>query len=677
MDTYLQFMVLGLGLASVYIALGNGLVLTYRATGIINFAIGAMSMWGAYVFARLEIDGTLVLPVFSIPLTTGPMKVLPAFVIALFTAVGIGLLSHYLVFRPVRHAPALAQVVVSVALMLTLQALVTIRFGSNDIRVKSIIPHGTTSLFGVEVSSRELIMVAIMLVLSAAVGAYFRFTSAGVATRAAAENERALLLRGYSADRLAAIAMVMATMLGTVGVILSSSLTGLNPKNYTLLVVPALAVLLVARMDSLVVVCIASLVLGMFQSVLNLLVLKDWWPTWAESGLDQVVPFVVVVIILLVFGGRLPSRGSLQSIPLPDVEIPRIRPIPALLLVGVSGLVLTLSHGSYRFGFTYSMILMLMALSYVVITGFLGQISLAQTAFAGAAGFTLSKVTMGLGMPFVPALLLSAFVGALLGMAVSLPAFRIRGVQLAIVTLAAALAIERFVFNNYSITPPSGNPIADPTLFGLNLAVREGANLSRLAYSLMVLVVAAVIVLAFVRIVSGDTGRAFLAVRSNERAAASVGLDVRQLKLIGFGISAFIAGVAGCLMGYSAGQLSAESFTVFVGLQILAVAYLGGITSFGGAAVAGFIGPLGIIYVVFHDLFEIGDYYALVSGIALIITAILNPVGIAGATRMQIAWVRDRLKGRSVVKDHRVDSVVGTSTERLATTTAGEGSDGI
>ncbi|GAA1746487.1 ABC transporter permease [Aeromicrobium alkaliterrae] len=647
MDTYLQFMVLGLGLGAVYIALGNGLVLTYRATGIINFAQGAMAMWGAYVFAQLEIDGTMVLPIGSVSLSDGPLGVVPALIIALVTSVFVGLLAHYLVFRPVRHAPALAQVVVSVALMLTIQALVVVRFGPNNIRVESIIEPGNVTLFGVDVSSRELVMTGIMLVLSVGVWAYFRFTRAGVATRAASENERGATLRGFSPDRLAAFAMVMASVVATIGVILASSLTGLNPQNYTLLVVPALAVLLVARMESVIIVCAASIVLGMFQSVVNLLVLKDWWPTWAQSGIDQVLPFVVVVVILLAFGSRLPSRGSLQTVPLPDVNIPRIRPIPMLVLLGITVALLVWLKDGYRFGMTYSIILMLMGLSYVIITGYLGQISLAQTAFAGAAGFTLSKVTMNWDMPFVLAILFSSVVAALLGMAVALPAFRIRGAQLAIVTIAASLAIERFVFNNYSITPPEGNPIANPSFFGLNLAVRDGAELSRLIYSITVLAVATILVLAFIRIASGDTGRAFLAVRSNERAAASVGIDVRQTKLIGFGMSAFIAGMAGCLIGYSAGQLSAESFTAFVGLQILAVTYIGGITSFGGAAVAGVIGPLGIIYVIFHDLFEIGDYYALVSGIALIVTVILNPVGIAGATRMQIAWVRDKLGGSS------------------------------
>ncbi|MDQ6523462.1 ABC transporter permease [Nocardioides sp. LHD-245] len=645
MDTYLQFVILGLGLGAVYVALGNGLVLVYRATGIINFAQGAMAMWGAYVFAQLRLDGSLVLPVGRIQLGDGPPSVVVSLVVALLTAVALGLLAHYLVFRPVRHAPALAQVVVSVALMLSLQALVVIRFGPNNISVESIIEPGSIDLFGVTVSSRELKMVGVMLVLSVLVWAYFRFTRAGVATRAAAENERGATLRGFSPDRLAALALVMANVVGTVGVILASSLTGLNPSNYTLLVVPALAVLLVARMESIGTVFVASLALGAFQSVINLLVLKPWWPTWAQSGIEQVVPFLVVVVILFAFGSRLPSRGSLQTIPLPDVHIPRLRPVAGTVVLAVTVVLLVVTRDAYRFGLTYSIILTLIALSYVVITGYLGQISLAQTAFAGAAGFTLSKVTTNWDMPFVLAVLLCSAVAALLGMIVALPAFRIRGAQLAIVTIAASLAIERFVFNNYSLTPPSGNPIADPHLFGVNLAVREGATLSRLSFSLMVLVIVALVIVAFVRLASGDTGRAFLAVRANERAAASVGIDVRQTKLIGFGVSAFIAGLAGCLIGYSAGQLSAESFSVFVGLQILAVTYLGGITSWGGAAVAGVIGPLGIIYVLFHDLFEMGDYYALVSGLALILTAILNPVGMAGATRAQIEWVRRRIGG--------------------------------
>jgi branched-chain amino acid transport system permease protein len=645
-QTFLQFVVLGLGLGSIYIGLGTGLLLVHRATGIINFAQGAMAMWGAYVFAQLRIDGTLVFPIGSIDLGRRP-PVLVAALIGLVSALVLGVIVHYLVFRPVRHAPVLAQVVVSVALMLPLQALVVLRFGSNNIDVTTVLPDRTFSLLGAEVPLRECLLALIMVVLAGLVWAYLRFTRAGVATRAAAENERAALLTGLNPDRLAATAQVMAVGVGTVAVILGSALTGLNPENYTLLVVPALAVLLVARMESVGVLVAAALILGIFQSIIGLLVTKPWWPVWAQSGFDQLIPFAVVMVILFVLGRRLPSRGSLQTIRLPDVVPARFRPVPALVvgLVAIAALVFT--SGTIRFGVTTSIIVMLLALSYVVLTGYLGQISLAQGAFAGSAGFALSKVTTGLGIPFPLSIIICALVATALGMLVALPAFRIRGAQLAIVTIAAALAIERFVFNNYTLTPPEGNPIASASLFGLDLAVREGRDLSRLAFSLMVLVVAGLLVWAFVRIAGGDTGRTFLAVRANERAAASSGIDVRRTKLIGFAVSAFIAGVAGCLIGYSRGQLSAESFTVFAGLQVLAVAYLGGIASFGGAVVAGILGPLGIVYTILRGVFDLGDYYPLISGLALILTAILNPVGIAGATREQVAWVKRKLsRGR-------------------------------
>lgn len=643
MTTLIEFAALGLGLGAVYVGLSTGLLLVYRATGIINFAQGAMGMWGAYVFAQLQKDGSLVLPVGTLWFPQPPGVAL-SLLIGLVNALLLGVLAHYLVFRPVRRAPALAQVVVSIGLMVSLQALAVIRFGPNSIKVDTFLPNGSLELAGVSLPQRELTMAAIMVVLAAAVWAYLRFTHNGRATRAASENERGAVLMGFSADRLSLIALVVGTVVSTVGVMLGGILTGLSPANYTLMVVPALAVVLVAKLESIWLGVAGSLVLGMFQSELSLLSTRSWWPTWAQSGLDQVLPFLIVMVILFAFGKRLPARGSLQGVRLPDVAVPRIVPWKAGALVAVAVACLIVFSPTYRFGLTTSLIVAMLALSYVLITGYLGQISLAQSAFAGAAGFALSKLTAAWNAPFPLAILICSLVAAALGLLVALPAFRIRGVQLAIVTIAAALAIERFVFNNYSLTPATGNPIGRPTLFGLDFAVRQGRDLARLPFSFMVLAVLVVVVLIFVRVARGDTGRAFLAVRANERAAASAGIDVRRTKLIGFALSAFIAGIAGCLIGYSQGQLSAESFSVVVGLSILAVAYLGGITSFGGAIVAGLLGPLGLVYTALHQWFDLGNAYALITGIGLILTAILNPSGLAGETRHQIDWLGRRLR---------------------------------
>ena len=201
---------------------------------------------------------------------------------------------------------------------------------------------------------------------------------------------------------------------------------------------------------------------------------------------------------------------------------------------------------------------------------------------------------------------------------IAVPALRVRGSQLAIVTLAAAVAVERFVFGNPGITPPLGNTVPDAELFGLDLAVRRGDDLVRVEFGVLVLVVLIGVVALVVNLTRGSAGQALLAVRSNERAAAAAGIDVTAIKLMVFGVSSFLAGLAGGLLGYSRGQISVGSFTALVGVSFLAYAYLGGITSVSGALIAGALAPLGIGYVVLNDVLgeQFARYYLLVVGAA-------------------------------------------------------------
>src|SRR5439155_24664740 len=152
---------------------------------------------------------------------------------------------------------------------------------------------------------------------------------------------------------------------------------GLNPINYTLFVVPALAVALVGRLTSLGVVCGAGLALGAFQSEIQFLTSKSWWPRWGVAGLADAVPFIVVIVTLFALGTRLPTRGALETLDLPDVYRPRNRPQWVIPLVIIGALLLTFTKGSYRFGVITSLIITIVALSLVILTGLVGQISLA------------------------------------------------------------------------------------------------------------------------------------------------------------------------------------------------------------------------------------------------------------------------------------------------------------
>ena len=647
MSQYFLFALIGLGAGAIYAALGAGLVVTYKGTGIINFAAGAMGMWSAYVYDELRRAGDLTFPVFAVPHKVHLGKTVsfvPALVLALASAALIGLLAHLLVFRPLRRAPALAKVVASVGLMITIQALVVMHFKTTARRVEPILPNRTFKVGTVEVPQDRIWLAVVTAVIGGALWAYFRYTRSGLATRAAAENERAASLARFSPQFLAGTTWVISSMVVALVFILASPANGLNPIGFTLMVVPALACALVGRLTYIGVVIAAGLVLGAIQSEVTFLGTKSWWPAWAKSGFGDAVPFLVVVAALFIAGRSLPSRGAVESDPLPEVAIPRNRPSVVALVTLAGFIVLVATKGSIRFGVITSMIVAIIALSLVVLTGLIGQISLAQAAFAGSAGFAVSKLATDAHIAFPFSMIIAVALATLLGIVAGLPALRIRGAQLAVVTMALAVALERFVFRNPNVTKLAGNLIPDPKVFGLDLGVRSRNNIARLPFGVMVLLLLVLVAVGVGNLARGATGRRFLAVRSNERAAASLGIDVQAAKLSGFAIASGLAGLGGTLIGYSRGQLSADSFAVLVGVSFLAFAYLGGITSISGALVAGTFAPLGISYVIFNRLFSnIGNAYLLLSGISLILTAIFNPIGIAGAVRQNVAtWIARR-----------------------------------
>ena len=656
MSQHVLFLIVGLGAGAAYAALAMALVSTYRGTGVINVAAGAVAMWAPFVFDELRDTGDLVLPVGRLHVAEG-LATGPALVAAVTSVAGLALLLHLLVFRPLRHAPPLARVVASVGVAITVQALVTLRFGTERRSVPPTLANGTVEIGSIRFSQDRIWLTAIVVGIAVALWAFGRFTRLGLATRAAADDEQGAVLLGYAPERLAGATWVLAAVVAGAVAVMAAPAVGLEPVTWTLLVVPALACALVGRLTSVGVACAAGLALGAVESEITLLSARTWWPDWATVGVAQSVPLVVTVAALVALGRRLPARGSAIVDPLPAVPIPRLRPGPVVGLVAAGAAALAVTSGSYRFGVITSMIVAILALSLVVLTGLLGQISLASAAFAGTAGFALSKI--GDAIPFPLSLLVAALGATLLGLVVAVPALRIRGVQLAVVTLAAGVAIEELVFSNPRLSSSGGNLIPDPELFGLDLAVRRGADLARWQFGALVLLVLTLAALAVANLARSATGRALLAVRSNERAAASVGVDVAGAKLLGFAVSAFLAGLGGGLLGYSRGQLSADSFGVVVSLSLLAFAYLGGITSIGGALVAGLLAPLGLGYVILDRTFSLGEHYLLVSGLLLVATAVLNPGGIASSART----VRRALRGRPVAP--RTDPTFATPATTL------------
>ena len=620
-----MFLLLGLGAGAVYAGLGLGLVLVHRVSGVVHVAHGAVAAYVAYVFVELRTAGDLVLPLGRLHLGDEvPFAV--AFALSLAVAGGVGLLAYGLVFRPLRGAPALAGLVASVGLMATLQALIVLRFGASGRPVPAILPSDPVRLFGADVPVDRLLLAAVVVAAAAVLWAVYRFTRFGLASRAAADDTIGIALAGWSPDRLAATNWVVASVLAGAGGILVAPVTGLDPVTTTLLVVPALAAALVGRLVSFGATVASALALGMAQSLI--LLLQDNYAWLPRSGIREALPLLVIVAALSVgAGARLARAGGSATGPgsrLPVVGRPRR--VALLATVGaLAGVVAVLAlQGQDRMALVTSLVGALVCLSIVVLTGWSGQISLAQMAFAGVAGFSLSRLATGAGVPFPVAPLLAATLAALAGLVVGLPALRARGVSLAVVTLAGAVAVEEVVFKSPTLTGGfGGSRVPAPSLFGWRLDP-AGAG-----FGLLVLAVLVATAVGLARLRGGPAGRRLLAVRANDRAAAAAGVDVTSTRLRAFALSGFLAGVAGALLGYQQGQLSFGSFGVFVSLAYLAVAYLGGIAGIGGALVGGLLVPNGLVFT----LLDLGRYQLLVSGLGLMAVTVLAPGGLTGWRR--------------------------------------------
>ncbi len=644
-DDLIVFAVLGLGIGVVYAGFGLALLVTHRGANVVNFAVGAVAMWGGYVYYGLRSSGRLYFPVVGVPNSVsmgGPAPLWLAVVGGVASAAALNLVAELVVFRQLRRAPDLAKIVASVGLMLLVQAVAAVAFGSQQLVAPSVLSTASLTLGAQSAPWSDVELLGVALVVTAALGAYFRFFRSGLAMQGVAESEASVALVGRSPTRLAAGAWALSGALAGLFGVLVAPLVGLNTVSDTLYVVPALAAVLVGRLRSLAATCAAGIGLGVFQSIVDFLKTMSWYPGWAQRGVGEALPLVVIVVALAVAGRSLPFRGDDAGVALPGVVRPRHVVRTLIGLGAAGGIALVAVSGIYRFGVIETMIAAIVMMSFVVLTGYGGQISLAQLAIAGTGGVFVAKLSSAAGIPFPLAPLLGASAAAVLGLVVAVPALRIRGMQLAIVTLAFAVAVEQFLFANPAFDPPQGLAPRSPVLFGADLGVRAGDDVARLSFGVLALVVLLLVVGGVLWLARSPAGLRLLAVRANEPVAASVGIGVTASKLEAFAAASFLAGLGGAMMTYATGQFSGPSFDALAaGLPFLAFAYLGGITSVTGGVLAGMLAPAGILYVILNRYVNnLGPYYLVVSGAALIVAAIAYPEGMTGTVRRLFARYR-------------------------------------
>ena len=646
----LQFGLLGLGLGAAYALLALGLITIYRGTGVLNFSQGAVAMFSAYVFFGLRDDQGLSQPFAGL------------ITIAFAATLGVGF--YLLVMRQLRNSPVLARIIATLALLLFLQGLAIIIF---QVATRSPLPVMNATpveLFGHLIPRDRLVLAAVAAVLAVVLELISRRTRVGLAVRAISESEKGASLSGLSPVMIGALTWAVGFSLAAVAGIFLSPIAGLDANALTLMIVPVFAAALLARFTSYPIGVLAGLGLGMAQSALQLLPSDGaaWTWGWTGPGRALALPALMVIVAMIFSGRLLPSRGEVVRGRLPVAPPSRYRVTGPVLALTLGVLFILTARPSWVSAGMVTVAGILLALSIVVVTGFAGQVSLAQVAFAGIGGMTTALFSEDL--PFLLVIAASGLVALVFGLLVGLPSLRVRGPSLALVTLAFAYICQVAVFNDSRIFGGSGfNRVVTPSLFGNELGQRSYGVV------MLVIVIAAAMGVAALR--QSTWGRRALAVRENEAAAMVAGINVKQYKIGAFAISAFMAGTAGSLLSFQSNVFAFERFTVFESLLVVAMAYIGGIGMVSGAIFAG-LGAGGGLFAQLLTTWGVDSYHTVIAGAVLLLAIQLHPDGLAAVVHTIRESRRHRRRHRAGPEELVVTPSASASAEEPHQTSSRE-----
>ncbi len=620
----LRYALLGLGTGAVYALLAQGVVLIYRGSGLLNFAQGAMAMVGAYTY-------------YEVAVRHGLSKWL-GLAAALVVCAVLGAAIHLVVLRPMRRASALSRVISTLGILAVLQSSAFLIYGHDPRSLPSLLPTRPVHIAGSDqlvVGLNYIYLFIIGAVLTAVLWIVYRYTNFGRVTTAVAENQLSAAALGHSPDLVAAVNWAVGSALAGLAGVLIAPIIYLEPTSLVLLVLPAMTAALIGQFSSFPATFGFALLLGAAQSEISRYVTQ---PGWASAA-----PFLAVVLLLIARGSSLPLRSFVLD-RLPAVGSGRVRPVPTVVAVVVVGYLLSGSNPDWATAAVVTLGVAIIALSVVVITGYTGQLSLAQSVLAGIAGLIAARLAPHL--PFVAALLVAALVTGAIGAVFALAALRIRGTTLAIATLGLGSALSAVVLLNPKYTGGiAGITVPIPHFFGWNIDPFEhGSRYALVTFGALVLLS---LMVANVR--RGVSGRRLLAVRSNERAAAALGVNNVFVKVYAFAVGAAIAAVGGVLIAFQQPAVEVSqtaTFTVFAGILIVSVVVAGGVGSVGGALIGALLVSGGLVSKLLDSYSEINDYLPLIGGAALILVLMFGPDGLFELNRRLVAKLTEPIAAR-------------------------------
>jgi branched-chain amino acid transport system permease protein len=548
MEQFLGFALPGIPYGCTYAIVAVGLVLTYQATGVFNFAFGAQAFAAAFVFTILT--------------QNEHWSGFPAFVVSVvILSPLLGLAFDRLLFRHIPNSNSMAKVVCGICLFVGIPSLMTVIFGAQNLdATATIFPFFNPNvvyftLFNTPINGIYLSTFTVTVVVLVALTALLRFTSLGLQMRGAVESRRLVQLDGVNSGGVVALAwMISSFMAGLAGVLLAPIYGAFQATDYAALMVAAIAAAAWGLLRSIPIATGVGVLIGVVSTTL-----QGYLPTSSLlfSAVLPALPFFFLVAALLVLPGMRTldmSRDPLATIdppPPPTAAMSRtprmdriIRRAWWVLLAAFCVSMLTWIPTTWEGVFNAGLALSTVLLSITLITGMAGQLSLCQATLAGVGAFTAAQLAIHLGLNMIVGGLVGAALAAAVAVVLALLSLRLRGLGLALMTLAAALLFDSTFFNAVSITGGTQGLNLKSAWLGTSAFFNfNGHALFLLCMAVLIICVGVVLLVR-----KGTVGRNLAAMRGSEMASAGLGINLTWQRIVVFALAGAIAGFGGVLV---------------------------------------------------------------------------------------------------------------------------------
>ncbi len=563
MRAYLPFIVAGLASGSVYAIAAMGLVVTYKTSGVFNFAHGAVGMAATFVFYSLRADAGL--PTW-----------LAAGIAVLAVGPAIGVVIDRLLLRRLEGAPSSTYVVVSLGLLIAVQSLFLVLYGAAPRRVEPFLPQSTFRLPGVNVGWDQVILLVIAAVSGVGLALFFR-TRFGILTRAVVDDRPLSELSRVSAGTVTTASWVIGCAFAALSGILLSPILGLDAIRLTLLVLYSFGAAAVGRLVSLPLTYAGALAIGVAAQLATKFVVGHQ----ALAGLPSSLPFIVLFAVL-VFSPkgkfleltRTDQRGRTGVVAagrFPAKLIAALVVVAAVLPGHLSSSRLLTATAVAAFVLIFS--------SLGLLVGMSRQVSLCHVVFVALGATTLARL-VDAGVPYLVALVLAGLVMVPVGAMVALPAIRLSGLFLALATFGFGVLAEDLLYpTKAAFGGKAILTIRRPEIFGASLAGDKAFFVF-----VAVLVLMGVVAVEAVRVTR--LGRVLRGLADSPTAMQSLGVNPLVPRVLVFCFTGFLAAVAGGLLGTLTLSVNAQTFDFFQSLVWVAALVTAGPLSLGGAVLA-------------------------------------------------------------------------------------------